>query len=173
MNGRDKNSFHDLTDLRHQLQQTFGQDFFKSLAPAFQSGKMQADFEQGGPFPNLLKWLEGVFPRVDLYQTRNELIAVLELPGIENSQDVKLSVESRRLVVRGEQKNRYTMLDEEQFLLTERHRGAFEREILLPIKVIPNKVRAVYRLGLLEVHMIKDTEVEFESADNTVPIEFE
>lgn len=133
-----------MSQLRAHLEKAFGPDFFKSLSPVFREGGVGAGF-----------WEEGARPKVDLYHTPQEVIAVIEAPGIERKEDIRLHVEPQRLLIQGVQQNRYAQIAKEQYLLSERDRGPFEREVVLPVPVVPEQVQALYRLGLLEVHMRK------------------
>jgi HSP20 family molecular chaperone IbpA len=174
------NSLRQLGQMGEQLQKMFGEDFMKRVMPnpANMSNVpnspnipgMGPDFSQ---FQNMWNWQDSKNPRTDLYQTRNELIAVFEIPGLERSSDVKVGVEPYRLYVRGQYSIRYSGVAEDQFHLTERQRGAFERDIPLPVRVIANKARASYRQGLLEVRMIKDEGSKGIGKNNYLSIDFE
>ncbi|GAX90242.1 Hsp20/alpha crystallin family protein [Effusibacillus lacus] len=195
MNNNPMDALRQLGQMGEQLQKIFGDDFIRNLMGSNAdlqnlqnlqnlrnlSGMtgltgipgMDSNALPGNPLQSMFNWSDGgAYPRTDLYQTRNELIAVLEIPGLEKSGDVKLFVEPNRLVVRGNQSRRYSGVSKEKFLLSER-RDSFEREIALPVRVIARKARASYRHGLLEVHMIKDTTQKSEPSGNPVPIEFE
>lgn len=187
MNGNPFDSLRQLGQWGEQLQRMFGEDFMKNMMA--QNGQMpnlpgiqgmsgmpgmpgaKADTAASSPLQNMFGMMGGQYPRTDIYQTKNEVIAVFELPGIERSSDVKLFVEPNRLVVKGNQRIRYSGIPQEQFLVSERQR-TFEREIALPVRVLANKVRASYRYGLLEVHMIKDAEQRGEASGSPIPIDF-
>ncbi|MFC4769373.1 Hsp20/alpha crystallin family protein [Effusibacillus consociatus] len=183
MNNNPFDSLRQLGQLGEQLQKMFGEDFMKSVMgsntslpnmPGFQSAVSGANGQHfpSDPFQNVFNWSGGNYPRLDLYQTRNEVVAVLELPGLEKSSDVKVYVEPNKLVVKGNQSRRYSGIAKEQFLISER-RNSFEREIALPVKVLARKARAYYRHGLLEVHLIKDGGSKAEPSGNSIPIDFE
>lgn len=174
------NSLRQLGQMGEQLQKMFGEDFMKRVMPnpAKMSNTsdfpnipgMGADFSQ---FQNMWNWQDSKNPRIDLYQAKNELIAVLEIPGLERSNDVKVRVEPDRLYVKGQYLIRYSGVVENQFYLTERQRGAFERDIALPVRVIANKAKAAYRQGLLEIRMIKDEDNKGTGKNNYLFIDFE
>ncbi|WP_018131628.1 Hsp20/alpha crystallin family protein [Effusibacillus pohliae] len=179
MNQNPFDSLRQLGKMGEQLQKMFGEDFMKNLMPSHMHlpnipgiPGIKGDSNAANPFQNLFQMTGGDYPRVDLYQTRSELIAVLEVPGLEKSSDVKLVVEPNRLVVKGNPRVRYSGIPDDQFILSERPRS-FEREITLPVRVLPRKVRAFYRQGLLEVHMIKDAGPRGETGGSPIPIDFE
>ncbi|BCJ86661.1 Hsp20/alpha crystallin family protein [Effusibacillus dendaii] len=181
MNTNPMDSLRQLGQLGEQFQKMFGEDFLKTVMGS-QNGNMPnlGNLFDGNPlmpnagFPmqNMFNGMSSGYPRVDLYQSKNELVAVIEAPGIEKSSDVKIAVESNRLHIKGNQGNRYPGVARDQFLMSERQ-SSFEREIQLPVRVLPNKVRAAYRQGILEVRMIKDTDQNADLKDNTIPIDFE
>ncbi|WDM03027.1 Hsp20/alpha crystallin family protein [Alicyclobacillus cycloheptanicus] len=149
----------DLGDLRKFL----GPDFFKNLPlPNMQNGAFFSDAADAD---------EEDFPRVDLYgRGSDEIIAVLELPGLTSSQDVSLSVTSNVLYVKGQITSRFNLRDD-TVLLSECHHGPFERKIELPVKVLADQVRAVYRSGLLIVDLVRDKSQD--PSDRLVPIDFD
>lgn len=171
-----------LGQMGEQLQKMFGQDFIKNLTGSHSvfpnlsalpgiSGNPPANPDT--LLQNLFQWTGGQHPRVDMFQTRNELIAVFEIPGLERTGDVKVFVEPHRLLVRGNYATRYAGVPQEQFFHSERQRGSFEREISLPVRVIANKARAAYRQGVLEVRMIKDEGSKGQYKGNPVLVDFE
>ncbi|EJY55127.1 heat shock protein Hsp20 [Alicyclobacillus hesperidum URH17-3-68] len=135
------NQLGDLGDMRKFL----GQDFFKNLPlpnmqsmPFFQEERTASEF-----------------PAIDLYNRSTELIAAIALPGLKSASDVALSVRSRFLRVRGTVPN-YFSGTHEQKMMSEIFHGAFDREIELPERVLPDSTKAMYRSGLLVVYLQKD-----------------
>lgn len=171
------NSLRQLGQMGENIQRMFGEDFMKKVMPNLQN-MPSVPFQPGmnqdpSGLQNMFNWSGGQHPRADLYQTRNELIAVLEIPGLEKSADVKVAVEPTRLYVKGNYSGRYGGIPQDQFLVTERQRGEFEREIQLPVRVLGNKVRASYKQGLLEIRMIKDEGNKSTPKGNYVPVNFD
>lgn len=97
-------------------------------------------------------------PKADLYQVGPQLVAVLELPGLVHTEQVKLSIKGKHLHVRGEIPCDYCPADEEDMLISERFVGKFQRKVALPQEVWPHSVRAGYKNGLLYVYMQKKPE---------------
>lgn len=174
------NSLRQLGQMGEQIQKMFGEDFMKRVMPNLshmQNMPNNANFPgmtpDMGQFQNMFNWSDAQNPRADLYQTKNELIAVFEIPGMERSSDVKVAVEPHRLYVRGNYAVKYSGVPQDQFHLSERQRGSFERDIPLPVRVMANKARAAYRQGLLEIRMIKDEGSKGMPKSNYLPVDFE
>ena len=97
-------------------------------------------------------------PLVDMYETKDDLFATLELPGVR-VKDVHVSITGDMLTVKGERRFESDVKDEGYYQL-ERVYGKFERSILLPIPVQADKVKATYRDGVLEIRLPKVEEVK-------------
>lgn len=93
-------------------------------------------------------------PRMDIYQTENEVVAVAEIPGLESKDDIEVTVTEDTLTLRGELKRGYEEREENLFH-TERYYGAFSRTLTLPVEVKPEETSASYRNGVLEIRMPK------------------
>jgi HSP20 family protein len=92
-------------------------------------------------------------PHVDLIDRPDELVARFELPGISKDQ-LQVDVSGDTLLVRGEVREAHEDT-EGTYMRRERHVGAFQRAIPLPVEVKPNEVKAVYTDGVLEVTLPK------------------
>jgi HSP20 family protein len=91
-------------------------------------------------------------PRVDVFQTEDEVTAVAEIPGLETKDDVEVTVTENTLTLRGEIKRTYNR-EEEGLFHNERFYGAFNRTLTLPSEVKPEEAAASYKNGVLEVRM--------------------
>ncbi len=98
--------------------------------------------------------IAGHNPRMDVYQTENEVVATAELPGIDLKDDIEVRVDSDRLTIRGEIK-RSQEHREEDSIYSERYYGNFTRAIQLPARVRPDQAKASYKNGVLEIRMQK------------------
>jgi HSP20 family protein len=92
-------------------------------------------------------------PPVDLYETSDDLVLTLEVPGVRDK-DVSVSITGDLLSVKGERRFEHDA-KEQQFLHLERVYGKFERLVQLPIPVQADKVKASYRDGVLEIRLPK------------------
>ncbi|HLG70643.1 MAG TPA: Hsp20/alpha crystallin family protein [Chloroflexota bacterium] len=92
-------------------------------------------------------------PAVDVFETEDMVVAVVELAGVDESA-LDISVEDRALAIRG-QRERISPHQPRSYQLMEIHRGAFERVVPLPAPVDPDRTQASIRSGMLEVCMPK------------------
>ena len=97
-------------------------------------------------------------PPVDLYETKDDLVLTMELPGVRDK-DVTVSITGDLLTVKGERRLEHDA-KEQQFLHVERVAGKFERLVQLPIPVQGDKVKATYRDGVLEIKLPKTEEIK-------------
>jgi len=96
-------------------------------------------------------------PVVDILETEGDLIVRAEIPGVKR-EDIDIEVTAESLVIRGERK-----LDEqakEKYLRVERAYGPFERSFSIGVPVQPDKIKATYRDGVLEILVPKAEEVK-------------
>jgi HSP20 family protein len=96
-------------------------------------------------------------PLVDLYETPENLVLNVELPGIREKA-IALSLTDDVLTVRGERQFDEQFKDGSSLHL-ERAYGRFERSIRLPMPVNTGLVKATYRDGVLEVTLPKADEL--------------
>jgi HSP20 family protein len=92
-------------------------------------------------------------PAIDVYETKDDLVVTAELPGVKET-EVHLSIVGDILTLRG-QRLPDNQIKEENYHRIERWSGSFERHIQLPIPVQPEKVRASYRDGVLDIRLPK------------------
>jgi HSP20 family protein len=89
-------------------------------------------------------------PPVEVVTRDTDVLVRLELPGVDVENDVEVSVDKGRLVIRGERRDQR---GEQQgsYLLRELRYGSFQREFALPEGVTGENVEAHYDQGMLEV----------------------
>jgi HSP20 family protein len=100
----------------------------------------------------------GWSPALDLYQSNDNVIAAVELPGMRK-EDIEISLHDGTLTISGERK-RESNSNGDKAERTERYVGAFRRSIALPTLVDANKVSATYQDGILTVILPKAEEVK-------------
>ncbi|MHB1126790.1 MAG: Hsp20/alpha crystallin family protein [Bacillota bacterium] len=93
-------------------------------------------------------------PRIDLYQTDSDVVASVDLPGLETKEDVEVAITENSLSIHG-QVNKSAEIKQENYFHTERFTGTFTRTVPLPAEVVAEKTTAHYRNGILEVRMPK------------------
>jgi HSP20 family protein len=110
-------------------------------------------------------------PRADVYETEDDLIVRVEVPGMKKeSLNVTLSADNRVLSIRGTREEMH--IDERQkirYYQLEVYFGSFERDVLLPgdISIDAERLRATYREGFLVVTLPKAAYIQ---ASRTVPV---
>jgi len=97
-------------------------------------------------------------PAVDMYETKDELVIVAELPGVDQK-DIHLSINGDMLALRGERRWKQEV-QEDSYYRVERWAGKFERVLPLPVPIQADKVRANYRDGVLTVTLPKAEEIK-------------
>lgn len=105
-------------------------------------------------------------PRVDVYETADRVVAVVELPGWKETYPLKLSVHKNVLHIKGDMPCTYPV-DEDELRVSERFFGQFHRKIALPSGVATAGMRARYENGLLTVEFAKAKEAD-QAIDLTV-----
>ena len=93
------------------------------------------------------------YPAVDVTETDQEYVVAAELPGVKKD-DVKVSTEEGRLVLRGERKEQHEEKGRRMHRI-ERAYGSFYRSFELPDDVDASKIAAEFKDGVLNVHLPK------------------
>ena len=106
-------------------------------------------------------------PSLDLSETKDALVAKLEIPGMD-PKDIQISLQEQLLTVKGEKKHEKEEKDERHHRI-ERSYGAFTRAIRLPVAVDGEKVTANFKNGLLTITLPKTPAAK----GTTVPIKAE
>ena len=99
----------------------------------------------------------GWTPALDLYQNNDNIVALVELPGLRK-EDIEISLQDGTLTISGERKEEPSQ--ENGATRTERCTGKFRRSITLPTRVDANKVSATYKDGILTVTLPKAEEAK-------------
>ncbi len=92
-------------------------------------------------------------PAVDIYETDEALVIVVELAGVSHK-DIKVSVEGRRLRIEGWRQPTCAVRGA-RFHCLEIPSGHFERNLLVPFAFAPNAVEASTSEGLLTITIRK------------------
>src|SRR3954469_3480368 len=85
----------------------------------------------------------GWTPALDLYQNNDNVVAIVELPGMRK-EDIEISLHDGTLTIAGERKSE-TEGNGENATRTERFSGKFRRSVTLPTRVDSNNVNATYK----------------------------
>jgi HSP20 family protein len=96
-------------------------------------------------------------PAADMFETRDEVVVAVELPGL-SEKDINLSITGDTLIIRGERREPESS-DENTPYRRERWYGKFQRSFLLPTLVETDRIKATYRDGVLTVSLPKAEEI--------------
>jgi HSP20 family protein len=99
----------------------------------------------------------GWTPALDLYQSKDNVVATIELPGMRK-EDIEISLHDGTMTIAGERKQETG--DAEKAERSERYVGKFRRSITLPSRVDANGVTANYKDGILTVTLPKAEEAK-------------
>ncbi|MFC7442468.1 Hsp20/alpha crystallin family protein [Laceyella putida] len=91
-------------------------------------------------------------PVADVYHGKNEVIVVVDLPGMENIQSLEMKVEDNTLWLTGRFPSPYNGY---RLAHAERSQGEFQKMIPLGAPVSKNYTSARYRRGVLEIRFNK------------------
>jgi len=97
-------------------------------------------------------------PAVDMYQTDDDVIVKVVVPGIKPD-DVQIAVTGDVLTIKGEVKED-TDTKEKTYHIREQRWGAFERVLSLPTSVKSEKAQAEFENGVLTIRLPKAEEVK-------------
>jgi HSP20 family protein len=108
--------------------------------------RMRRIFEEIGFAP-------GLAPAADIYETDDEYVVELEVPGYEEK-ELSIEVSDHTLAVKGS-REKTKEEKRKEFTLHERLEREFERRFILPTEADTEHVKAVFANGVLEVHAEK------------------
>lgn len=97
-------------------------------------------------------------PSVDIYETENQLVLSVEVPGIKD-EDIEIKIEDSTLSLRGERKFEKET-KEENYHRIERAYGSFYRSFSLPPYIDQDKIEAEHENGVLKITMPKKHEAK-------------
>lgn len=100
----------------------------------------------------------GVFPPLNVYDDGESIVVRAEIPGMD-PKSIEVTAAARSLTIKGE-RPKQASADRQSFHRRERGSGQFSRSLTLPQEINPDKVRAEYKLGILEVMLPKSEDVK-------------
>lgn len=110
--------------------------------------------EMGSFFDLPIKLFGGInSPRVDVYQTENDVVVKAEIPGV-SKEDLNVFIDENSIRLSGQTKKEKEFKDENVYR-TERYYGSFSRTIQLPAEVKSEQARAEYKDGILSITVPK------------------
>ncbi len=108
-------------------------------------------------------------PFVDIFDRGDRFVITAELPGVRK-EDIKLRVTEDTLYIEAQIK-REKELEEEGAIRIERYYSGYRRVIRLPEEVIPEKAKARYNNGVLEIEIPKKKPTKTDKEGFEVKIE--
>lgn len=96
-------------------------------------------------------------PSLDLYQTENEVIVKVVLPGVK-PEDINLAITNQILNIRAEVKED-KISENATVHIRERSFGTYSRALQLPVPVVADKAKAEFDNGILVLTLPKAEEV--------------
>jgi HSP20 family protein len=129
-----------MTTLRDEVDQLFDYAFGRLLNPQ-------------DPERPATQFLDAWGPAVDLYEDKDALTVVAELPGM-TKENIDIHLHDGFLTISGERKQDKKFEEAESYR-TERLLGRFHRSISLPAEVDSEKIQASYGDGILTVTLPK------------------
>jgi HSP20 family protein len=128
---------------------------FQDLDPVRHLLALQQELDrfQRNPGFNLGPSGYGTFPAVNLFEDRDGMVVMAELPGVE-PESINISSQSRTLTISGERR-RESLTDSAGYHRRERAHGEFSRSIQLPETVDLAKAAASCTAGVLTVRIPK------------------
>jgi HSP20 family protein len=109
-------------------------------------------------------------PAIEITEKPKSYRITVELPGVDPD-DIRLDLDGDVLILRGEKRSDREEKDED-YTLTERNYGAFERRVTLPADARSDDVEAKMKSGVLKISVPRDREgsldrrrIEIGSAD--------
>jgi HSP20 family protein len=88
----------------------------------------------------------GPYPPINVFQKGDDLIAIIELPGVSKS-DLEIQAKESTIRIAGRKSVSY---DEHASIhRRERISGEFDRTLTVPVEIDPDGIRAEYRDGVL------------------------
>jgi HSP20 family protein len=125
----------ELNTIQNEMNRLFN-TFFEAPAPGNSGNTMR-------------RWI----PAMDLVETDDDFVLRADLPGL-TEKDVNIELEDNVLTISGERKAEHEER-KEGYYRVERASGTFSRSLTLPEGVDPERVRASFDRGVLEVRIPK------------------
>jgi HSP20 family protein len=139
--------------------------------------RIEAPFEKGGDdMATIVRWspfreldsiehgmrrmfsefgfVPAVVPAADVYETNEEFVVELEVPGFVE-RELGIEITDHTLVVKGERTEVKEEKEEKEIRLRERLEEKFERRFFLPTDADTEQLKATFTKGVLEVHAPK------------------
>ena len=92
----------------------------------------------------------GPFPPINVFQQGHNILAIIELPGIDKA---KLQIEAKENTIRISGTKALDYEDGASVHRRERDFGQFDRSLSIPVKLDPDGIKAEFREGVLALFL--------------------
>jgi HSP20 family protein len=107
-------------------------------------------------FNNSIEYFSKKFtPSIDIEEAKDKFLVSVDLPGVKE-QDIDLTIEDKRLIIKGKRESRTDSSNDRELRHSERSYGEFTRSFTLPTNTIPDEIKASYENGILEILIPKN-----------------
>jgi len=93
---------------------------------------------------------QGPFPPINVFQQGDDILAIIELPGVDKD---SLQIQAKENTIRVAGKKVVTYPEGVSIHRRERAFGEFDRTLSLPIQLDPDRIKAEYRDGILALFL--------------------
>lgn len=93
---------------------------------------------------------EGPFPPINVFQQQDDILAIIELPGVDKD---SLQIQAKENTIRIAGKKAVSYPEGASVHRRERTFGEFDRTLSLPVQLDPDRIKAEYRDGILALHL--------------------
>ena len=93
---------------------------------------------------------QGPFPPINMFQQGEDILAIIELPGIEKN-SLNIQVKENTIRIAGKKSVAYP--EGVSIHRRERVSGEFDRTLSLPLHLDPDRIKAEYRDGILALFL--------------------
>jgi HSP20 family protein len=90
---------------------------------------------------------------IDVYQTDNDIVIKSTIAGVK-PEDLDVSINNDMITIRGERKQD-EQISTDNYYYQECYWGGFSRSVILPVDVLPEKIEASMKNGILTIRLPK------------------
>ena len=119
--------FHSLLNLQRALEARLASDWLQDLTTS-----------------------RGPFPPINVFQQGDDILAIIELPGIDKN-DLQIQAKENTIRISGKKAVNYP--EEVSVHRQERISGEFDRTLSFPVQLDPDGIKAEYRDGVLALFL--------------------
>jgi HSP20 family protein len=102
--------------------------------------RLESDWLRGGTAGT------GAFPPINVFQQGDNLVAILEVPGVDKS-DLEIQAKDNAIRISG--KKNFSYPEGVSLHRRERLTGSFDRTLTVPMQIDADRIKAEYRDGVL------------------------